>query len=88
MQTVRTKLPASADGSTLHLHDLAAMKRQQLCEHCEGSGHVALGEHFVTHDMALDAGEPQLEGQSMGVEYGACEHCGGDGWNYVEEPTA
>lgn len=28
-----------------------------------------LGEHFVTHDMAMDAGDMSLEGQSMGVEW-------------------
>lgn len=46
------------------------------CETCGGSGEVALGEHFVSHEMALDAGEPSLEGQSMGIEWGQC-NCGG-----------
>jgi protein gp37 len=28
-----------------------------------------LGEHFVTHEMAIDAGDPSMEGMSMGVEW-------------------
>lgn len=34
-----------------------------------------LGEHFVSHDMAIDAGDMMLEGQSMGVE-----------WEYMQPP--
>lgn len=49
------------------------------CPECDGSGAipVRMGEHFVTHEMALDAGEPAMEGQSMGVEWGAqqCQWC-------------
>jgi hypothetical protein len=42
------------------------------CEGCGGGGSIAvpIGEHFVSHDMALDAGEPAMEGMSMGVEWG------------------
>ena len=50
------------------------------CPNCEGSGRTALGEHFVSHEMALDACEPEMEGMSMGIEYGACSECNGDGW--------
>lgn len=45
---------------------------------CDGQGYpVPLGEHFVTHDMALAAGDPSMEGQSMGVEWGQeqCQWC-------------
>lgn len=49
---------------------------QAECTVCGGSGGKILGEHFVTHDMALDAGEPAMEGQSMGVESEQCEYCG------------
>lgn len=49
------------------------------CQSCEGSGQVALGEHFVTRDMALDACEPSMEGMSMGIEYGPCPDCNGSG---------
>ncbi len=47
------------------------------CDLCEGQGRVPIGEHYVTRDMALDAGEPQMEGMSLGVEYGPCPRCCG-----------
>ncbi len=49
------------------------------CEVCEGSGRVALGEHFISREMASDGGTPELEGASMGIEYCACPNCGGSG---------
>lgn len=49
------------------------------CQACEGTGRVALGEHFVTREMALDACEPGMEGMSMGIEWGPCKACSGDG---------
>lgn len=49
------------------------------CGTCEGSGQVPIGEHFVTRDMATDAGEPAMEGMSMGIEYGLCPDCFGTG---------
>jgi len=50
------------------------------CPECDGGGVVPLGEHFVTQDMAIDAGEPDMAGMSMGIEYGPCPYCGGHGW--------
>lgn len=55
------------------------MPELQPCEACGGAGMVPMGEHFVTRDMALDAGEPAMEGLSCGVEFGPCEVCGGGG---------
>lgn len=52
---------------------------QTQCPTCEGSGQVALGEHFVSRYMAMDACEPSMEGMSMGIEYGPCPDCGGTG---------
>jgi len=49
------------------------------CPACKGDGRVPIGEHFVTRDMAIDAGEREMEGMSMGVEYGDCRECGGTG---------
>lgn len=49
------------------------------CEVCGGSGEVPIGEHFVTRDMAIDGGCPEMEGASMGIEYGRCPECGGSG---------
>jgi len=46
------------------------------CNNCL-QGQVLLGEHFVTRDMALDAGQPELEGRSLGVEWGQCPCCMG-----------
>ena len=50
------------------------------CPVCEGDGRIAIGENFVSHDMAIDAGEPSMEGRSMGIEYAKCEACYGKGW--------
>ncbi len=60
------------------------MSQQKQCSECEGTGKMALGEHFVSREMALDGGNPELEGMSMGIEYGACSNCSGDGW-LIEE---
>lgn len=49
------------------------------CEACQGSGQEILGEHYVTRDMAIDAGEPGIEGMFFGCEYGPCSACGGTG---------
>lgn len=51
------------------------------CKNCEvGQVYAPLGEHFVTRDMAIDAGNPEMEGMSMGVEWGwiTCDCCQGD----------
>ena len=56
------------------------MSEQVQCLNCKGTGKIALGEHFVSHEMALDACEPEMEGMSMGIEYGKCPECAGDGW--------
>ncbi len=62
--------------------ELSALVREQEpqpCEACGGSGTVPIGEHHVTHDMAMDAGEPAMEGMSCGIEYGPCDVCNGSG---------
>jgi DnaJ-class molecular chaperone len=53
------------------------------CSECAGSGKIPTGEHFVSIEMAIDAGDRSLAGQSMGVEWGPCLKCHGDGW--IEE---
>lgn len=58
---------------------MADPKNEEQCPCCEGHGQIALGEHFVTRDMARDAGEPAMEGMSMGIEYGPCPECNGSG---------
>ena len=35
---------------------------------------VPLGEHYATREMALDAGDPSLEGQCVEIEYGSELH--------------
>lgn len=64
------------------------------CENCDGGGvieqEVIIGEHFVTHEMAMDAGMPETEGSHYGYEYGSetapCPDCGGHGWVRPEKP--
>jgi hypothetical protein len=38
-----------------------------------------MGEHLVTRDMAMDAGDPSLEGRHHSFEYAPCEACDGTG---------
>jgi DnaJ-class molecular chaperone len=80
---VNEELPGYDEWKTRSGDDEHSEDREpQPCEQCNGEGRVAIGEHFVTHDMASDACEPEMEGMSMGVEYELCQHCGGSG----EEP--
>jgi DnaJ-class molecular chaperone len=44
--------------------------RQVPCPSCGGQG-----RKFVTREMAIDAGDRQLEGTEWG-----CSNCNGDGW--------
>jgi hypothetical protein len=50
-----------------------------ICEMCGGSGHEIIGENRVTQDMAIDAGDPNLEGTFHSYEYGRCTACDGTG---------
>lgn len=50
-----------------------------MCKACGGAGQVVVGEHYVTADMASDAGEPAMEGMSAGTEWGQCDVCNGTG---------
>lgn len=45
---------------------------------CDG-GRILLGVHIVDRWMAMDGGDPQLEGMEI-PEWGPCPQCGGDGW--------
>ena len=55
------------------------MSELKLCPYCLGEGRIPIGEHFVTHDMASDAGEPSMVGMSCGIEWGTCPECQGGG---------
>jgi hypothetical protein len=70
LHPITAELAAIADFAAACLAD---------CPDCGGSGRQALGEGVVTHEMALDACEPSMEGQSTGIEYGPCPRCGGGG---------
>ena len=50
---------------------------QIVCPSCSGEGH-----RQVTHEMAVDAGDRQLEGTDWG-----CSNCNGDGWILQEIET-
>ena len=52
------------------------MNRPQ-CPSCEGQGKITQ-YHEVTHDMAVDAGEPEMVGMPMPDET-TCHVCGGTG---------
>ena len=57
-----------------------------VCPTCNNSGGVPLGEHFVSYEMAQDSGSPELQGQSMGIEWGSCPNC--DGARRLQERAA
>lgn len=46
------------------------------CPHCQGAGNVVI-LRSVSRDMAIDAGEPEMEGQPI-PETVTCYLCGGD----------
>ena len=57
----------------------AAKAIRKNCEVCGGSGYDSDGtsDQFVTHDMALDACEPSMEGMRIpGREPSECPYCG------------
>jgi len=49
------------------------------CEVCGGSGQRIIGEHYVSRDMAIDAGDRSMEGSFHSYEYGPCDVCDGAG---------
>jgi len=54
---------------------------EELCQECNGTGYFEI-KNFepITHDMANDAGDPNLEGQHYYyLEKIECEACGGSG---------
>lgn len=61
------------------------MRPPKPCPDCEGGGAVALGVHYVSREMAVDAGDPSMEGQVAEVEYEPCPRCRGTGELQEEE---
>ena len=55
------------------------------CPDCWGEGKIEIGERRVTREMALDAGDPSMEGARMGMEYETCRLCYGTG--VIEDPA-
>lgn len=49
------------------------------CPCCGGEGRETIGRLYVTHDMALDAGDPNMEGMYIGEDWAECAECGGCG---------
>jgi len=47
-----------------------------VCDNCD-QGRVMIGEHTVTRDMAIDAGDRSLEGSHYCYEYEECQCCNG-----------
>jgi len=54
-------------------------EQQITCPWCGGYGFQV---HYVSHEMALDACEPQMEGQEVHEQ---CGRCNGDGWLLKDE---
>jgi len=57
------------------------------CPDCYGAGYIKIkASDYISHDMAIDAGDPRLEGQSIRfLEKIICETCGGTGIIVTEE---
>ena len=49
------------------------------CPDCQGGGQIPIGEHYVTREMAIDAGCLELEGAFYDIEWGRCPSCSGNG---------
>jgi len=58
------------------------------CQSCGGSGQVVVGEHHVTQDMAIDAGDRSMEGAHHSFEWGECEDCQGSGLAPEQPPAS
>lgn len=60
---------------------LEQVQVQRSCDNCGGGGIVGI----ISREMAMDAGEPAMEGQEV-----PCDTCGGHGWvvdvDVVEAP--
>lgn len=52
------------------------------CPDCGGQGYF-IHTRYVSRDMAIDAGEPSMEGMSI-PDKEQCQRCNGDGWIIVE----
>lgn len=59
---------------------------KEVCPECGGTGQVVIGENRVSHDMAIDAGEPEMEGMHHSYVYGECLNCEGVGY-IIKTPT-
>lgn len=57
-----------------------AIDLQQGCSECQGAGRIITGEYFVTRDMAIDAGDLNLEGEHYDFDYAMCSMCEGSGF--------
>jgi len=57
---------------------------QIMCSICRGRGTTEELQGIVSREMALDACEPELEGQLIYCDV-RCWKCGGDGWYYEDE---
>jgi hypothetical protein len=49
------------------------------CRTCAGTGKVTLGEHRIDRGEAFVAGDANLEGRTLGIEYATCPTCHGKG---------
>jgi len=58
------------------VREACAKKIRAECTACDGKGGEVVGGHYVTREMALDAGEPAMEGTPYEEEYQECEYCG------------
>ncbi len=58
------------------------MIKVEQCSECNGTGYIEMKViDYISHDMASDAGDTRLEGQSIvSLQKVTCEECNGDGF--------
>jgi DnaJ-class molecular chaperone len=49
------------------------------CPDCDGLGEIPVGVHYISREMAIDAGYPEMEGGVAEVEADVCPRCQGSG---------
>lgn len=76
-----TDWPAGRACSRCLNGDMVYRPEKAVCDECGGEGRVRVGERLVSREMALDAGDPTLEGSHYEDEYVECAKCVGARWN-------
>jgi hypothetical protein len=73
-EQVRTELAILRDENMM----MRGLLKHAICPNCDGSGIIPYqisGKQYVTRDMAIDAGDPTLEGSLFSDDQWEAEQC-------------